>query len=125
VISPFSTLGLLAFLVAVSVLVVWKVGQGFGGTGGLRETISIVAWYQFINLCLQVVLILSEVVLPPLAVLVIAVGSVAQMWILVNFVAELHGFRSIGKTFAGILGIIMLISFGLALVLAPYLNLPA
>jgi hypothetical protein len=40
-------------------------------------------------------------------------------------VAELHGFRSLGRVFAGIVGVMMLVAFVLALVLSPFIAVPA
>jgi hypothetical protein len=50
-------------------------------------------------------------------------------WLMTNFVAELHGFASLSKTFFGILMALavltLLLGFGLALLIAVTVGVPA
>lgn len=106
-------------------LAVHRFGQARGGTGSLADAVSLMAWLQFIMLLLLVAQVLAEVLLPPLAAL-IGLGSVPLFfWLLTNFVAELHRFRSLGATFAGVIvGLFVLIlalAVVMALVLGPFM----
>jgi hypothetical protein len=124
-VSPVATLALQAVLLVLAVLLIWRVGVAQGGVGTLPDTISLMAWLQFVLLILQVVQILAEVILPPLAAIIGFFGMALFLWLLTHFVAELHGFRSLGRVFAGIVGVMMLVAFVLALVLSPFIAVPA
>ena len=70
-----------------------------------------------------------QVLLPPFAPAAYLAGLALFFWLLTNFVAELHGFDSLSKTFFGILVVlavpILLLGFGLALVIAVTVGVPA
>jgi hypothetical protein len=70
-----------------------------------------------------------QVLLPPFAFAAYFGGLVLFFWLLTNFVAELHGFASLAKTFFGILValavLILLLGFGLALVIAMTMGVPS
>jgi Na+/H+-dicarboxylate symporter len=57
------------------------------------------------------------VVLPPVGAIVNLAGFVIFLWLLTNFIAELHGFRSLLAVFGGIIFGMVLLAFGLAVVL--------
>jgi hypothetical protein len=119
--SPLSTAGIQAIVLFAGTLAVHRFGQARGGTGSLADAISLVAWLQFILLIAQVAQVVAEILVPPLAQL-IGLGAVALFfWLLTNFVAELHGFRSLGATFLGVILGMMALAFVLALLLAPFL----
>jgi Yip1 domain len=93
----------LAGLAAIAGLI-YGVGRQFGGVGKFAEVLSILGWIQFVLLALQVAQIVAMALLPPMAV-VIGLGSlVLTLWLLPNFIAELHGFRSAVVTFLGMIG---------------------
>ncbi|MFN3145271.1 MAG: hypothetical protein ACE368_08365 [Paracoccaceae bacterium] len=87
-----------------------------GGGGSLDDTILLMAWMQWILVGLQVIQILALLVIPPLVGLIVLAGMGLFFWLLTNFVAELHGFRSLGRVFMIILlsmvGITILMDFG-------------
>jgi len=87
-----------AFL-CIMVFAVHHIGGWFGGTGRFEEALLLVVWLQFIFVCLQVVQIAAMIVLPPLADLLPIVAIGLFLWLLVNFIAVLHGFTSIGMVF--------------------------
>ena len=66
--------------------------------------------------------LLAQVLVPPLAG-ILALAEVALFfWLLVHFVAELHGFKSLVATFAGVLGGLCLLILALAVILAPFIG---
>lgn len=101
-----------------------RVGRWRGGYGSLPQAATLLAWLQFVLLIVQVGQILSEIILPPLAVILGYVGLGLFFWLLVNFVMELHGFRSAFATFFGILFFMMLFFFVLSLLFLPMLPRP-
>ena len=80
----------------------FRIGQGFGGTGTFEQAFALVIWAQFILLCLSLIQIVALVVLPPLSDVIGIAALALFLWLMVHFVAELHGFTSLGLVFAGI-----------------------
>ena len=93
------------------------VGRWFGGQGRFEDTLLLTVWLQYVLIGFQVIQLVLMVLLPPAAGLVTIFGFVASIWILVNFIAEVHGFESLGKVFLGMIGAAFGIAFALALVL--------
>ena len=101
--SPIRTALIQWIAMLVAVQLVHKVGRWRGGTGSLADAVLLVAWLQFILLLLQVVEIVVHLAVPPLGGVLSIASVVLLFWLLTNFVAELHGFRSLALTFAGII----------------------
>lgn len=115
--SPFRTVLLQGGVLFIGAFLIHRVGRARGGRGDLAGAVSLVAWLQFVLLCLQGVQLAAQVILPPLADLIGLVGLFLFFWLLTHFVAELHGFASMGATLAGILVTLFALAFALALVL--------
>ncbi len=93
-------------------------GRWFGGIGDIKGAILLVAWAQFVLLIFQLIQVIVLVLFPPLTPILALLGIVLSLWLLVNFIAELHGFESLIKVFFGILGVGAAVIFGLATILA-------
>jgi hypothetical protein len=106
----------LLLLVAMVVAIFW-IGRAMGGTGSFQEAILLVAWLQFIMICIQAIQTVTLLILPPLAGLIGLAGLVLFMWLLTNFVAALHGFASLLQVFMMIVVSAFGIAFGLSLIL--------
>lgn len=104
-------------LLVLMVFATYWIGRAMGGTGGFGNTILVVAWIQFVMVCLQVIQTVSMVLIPPLAGMISVVGFVLFFWLLTNFIAELHGFQSLGRVFLMILLSMFGFAFGLSLIL--------
>lgn len=92
----------------------FRIGQAFGGYGSFEQAFALVIWAQFILLCFSVIQLVALFVLPPLTDVISIAALALFFWLMVNFVAELHGFTSLGLVFAGIivslLGLAILLS---------------
>ena len=92
----------------------FRIGQAFGGRGSFEQAFALVIWAQFILLCFSVLQLVAMIVLPPLTDVISIAALALFFWLMVNFVAELHGFTSLGLVFAGIivslLGLAILLS---------------
>jgi hypothetical protein len=117
--SPLQTAVVQWFVLLISALLIYRVGKAFGGIGSLADAILVVLWLQFLLLGVQFAQFVLLIVVPPLAAMVGLVGFVLFLWLMVNFIAELHGFRSLGAVFAGMI----LTFFAVALLLALLLGL--
>jgi len=116
-VGPFVWAGMVAVGMVLTALLVFAVGRWRGGRGELPDAVILVAWLQFIQLlvvALQMVLML----ILPLLVPVLEIGGVILfLWLLVNFVAEMHGFRSLGLVFLGVIITFVGFVFGMSLLL--------
>lgn len=96
---------------------IFAVGRQFGGTGGFAGGLAILGWLQVILFALQLAQIIAMAVLPPLAVVIGLASLVLTLWLMPNFIAELHGFRSAFKTFLGMMGSMVGLVLALSFVL--------
>ncbi|MGC9370947.1 MAG: Yip1 family protein [Paracoccaceae bacterium] len=94
------------------------VGRMMGGTGTLEGAVRLTAWLQFIMLLLQVAQAVFLLVLPGVAGLIGLLSIVLMLWLLTNFIAVLHGFRSLVAVFMMILATTFALSFVLIFLLA-------
>ncbi|MBO6921349.1 MULTISPECIES: Yip1 family protein [Paracoccaceae] len=110
-ISPV-TFGLVqGVLLIVMVHAIHRIGAAFGGTGRFEESLLLVIWLQFIFICIQVLQVLAMLILPVLGPLIFLLSIALFFWLLVNFIAALHGFRSLGQVL--VMVILTLIGFAL------------
>jgi hypothetical protein len=115
--SPIA-MGLLQLAVLLLTIgAIYSVGRALGGTGSLEETAVLISWLQFIMVCIQVVQTAAFVVMPPLGGMIGVAALILFLWVLTNFVAALHGFRSLWQVFGMIVVSTFTIAFVLTLVL--------
>lgn len=116
----FAGMQLLGLLVLAGLI--HGIGRMFGGTGDGAGAQMAVAWLQVVFMVFQVAQIVAVLILPPQLTLVIGVASlVVALYLLPNFIAELHGFRSAVTTFVGMVFAAVLVTFTLSLFLALFL----
>ena len=106
--GPFVLAITQAFVLLGMVFLIHVVGTRVGGQGSLDDSILLVAWMQFILVCLQIVQILAVVVLPLLAVLMGLAGFVLIFVLLTVFISELHGIRSLPRVFFSVLFVMLI-----------------
>ena len=116
-VGPFFWAGMVATGMVLTALMVFQVGRWRGGRGELPDAVILIAWLQFIQLLVVLAQIIVLVLVPPLAPVLEIVGVVLFVWLLVNFVAEMHGFRSLGLVLVGVVVTFVGAVFGLSLVL--------
>jgi hypothetical protein len=115
--SPLRTAAMQGVLLLAIVQMVHWLGRMRGGTGSFPDTLLAMVWLQFLMLGLQVIQLVLMVLLPPLAALVNLAGFAIFLWLLTNFIAELHSFRSLLAVFGGIIFGMILLGFGFAILL--------
>ncbi|WP_372603714.1 Yip1 family protein [Actibacterium sp.] len=122
--NPIIAVVFIGAMTVFLVLLVHRIGLLFGGQGTFEGALRLVVWQQWVVLLLQAAQLLSLVLVPPLAWL-IGLGSYGlTLWLLTNFIAALHGFRSRLAVFAGVLFTGMLFAFFLLFVLQLFGLLP-
>jgi hypothetical protein len=100
--SPFRTAVLQWGFLALSVVLIYRVGRAFGGGGSFPDALLIVVWLQTLMLGFQVVQLVVSPILPGLAGLIGLLSFAIYLWLLTAFIAELHGFASRGLVFLGV-----------------------
>jgi hypothetical protein len=115
--SPFRAAVFQWLFLALSVGLIYRVGRAFGGVGSLPDALLIVVWLQLLTLVLQVLQLLASVLAPPLAGIIGLGGFVLFLWLMTGFIAELHGFRSRGMVFLGMIVSAIATGFVLGIVL--------
>lgn len=120
--SPLRTAVVQWVVLLVSTLLIYRVGRAFGGTGSLPDALLIVVWLQMIMLGVQLLQLVALVVLPPFSGLVGLAGFVLFLYLLVSFVAELHGFASRGLVFVAVIATFFAAVFVAALLLGAFLG---
>ena len=115
--NPMSLAAVQMLILALSAWLMARIGQIFGGTGQFSDAVMLVVWMQAVLLVLQVAQILAALVSLPLSDVVAFAGFAISMWLMTNFVAELHGFTSLSRVFLGILGSGLVLVVALAVLL--------
>jgi len=109
-------------VMVLSALAVYRIGRWRGGTGNLGNAVILMAWLQFILLCLQVVQVVLMVLSPLLSDAVGFVGIAVFFWLLTVFVTEMHGFRAPGMVFLGVVLTILAVAFVVSIFLAIFIG---
>lgn len=99
--SPFRAAVVQWAFLALSVVLIHRVGRAFGGTGSFADALLVVVWLQCLTLVLQLAQLVVNMISPVLAGVIGLGGFVLFVWLMTTFIAELHGFRSRGLVFAG------------------------
>lgn len=116
--SPLVT-GLVQAVTAVAtVWAIFWIGRAAGGTGSFEQALLTVIWLHFVLFLMQIGILALGLFAPALAVLLTFLSFVMTFWLLSHFVAEMHGFRSAGSVFAGILMVLLVLAVMMSLLLA-------
>lgn len=121
--SPFRAAVFQWLFLALSVVLIHRVGRAFNGHGSLPDALLVVVWLQLLTLALQLLQLVVTLVAPPLAGIIGLAGFALFLWLMTAFIAELHGFRSRGLVFLGMLltavGTGLLLGIAMILILGP------
>ncbi len=96
---PFEMAVSQALVMVIMVFAIDIFGRAMRGRGRLEDAILLVSWVQAILVGLQVVQIVLGLVFPLLGGLVGFAGIFLLFWLLTQFIAEMHGFRSAWAVF--------------------------
>lgn len=115
--SPLRSAILQGGVLLAGVLAIHLIGRARGGTGNFADALLLVGWLQFILLGVQIAQLVAQVVAPVVGEVIGIAGIVLFLWVLTNFVAALHGFKSLGSVFLGIIGTIFAVSLAFAMLI--------
>tara|TARA_R110002072_G_scaffold8346_3_gene43072 strand:+ start:225 stop:803 length:579 start_codon:yes stop_codon:yes gene_type:complete len=104
-------------LVMASVLVIltfalYLTGQVFGGKATFPHSFAIIIWLEAVALVIRAVQAIVYLISPVMSSYVSIFGIVALLWILLNFVKQVHRFEGFGRAVLTIVVAIGGIGFG-------------
>ncbi len=105
----------------LTVVLMQGIGQLARGKGRFVDALLLVAWMQAVLLVVQVVQSAAIVLMPGLALPILAVGVVLFFWMLSHFTAELHGFQSALRVFGVLFGLLFLLGLAISPLVAPFM----
>ena len=117
-VSPIVTGLVQATTAVITVWAIYWIGRALGGTGSFDEALLTVIWLHFVLLILQIGILVLGLFAPAMALLLTVMSFVMTFWLLSHFVAEMHGFRSAGSVFAGIMMLLLVLAVVLSLLMA-------
>lgn len=94
---------------------IYLTGQVLGGKATFPHCFATVIWLEAVALVLRVVQALVYLFSPVLSSYISIIGLVALVWIMVNFVNEVHRFNSLPRALATIVMAVVGIGFGFGL----------
>lgn len=120
--SPFPDSPLLLAIVmwlgiVIVVLCTHYIGRAFGGTGTFEDSLRAGIWFQTVMVALQVAQLVVFIISPVFAVLLGYAVLCFGIWIMVNFIAAIHGFTSNGHVLLGLIVSVFGVAFGLSLLI--------
>ena len=101
--GPWGAALLQAGLLFVMVQATHRIGAAFGGAGSRDDALKVMVWLQAMLLAVQALQVVVLILLPGLVNILGLVATGWFFWVLTTFIAELHGFQSRGKVFAGVM----------------------
>lgn len=115
--NPLQLAVMQAMILTMGAGLIHAVGTKFGGKGNFAGAVALIAWIEFILSLMQIVQLVALVVMPPLADVIGVMGLGVFLWLLSQFVTELHGFANVWKVFGAIIVTGLGVSFAVAIVL--------
>lgn len=114
--NPLQVAVLQAMVMVVMAMLALGVGRMFGGSGSFAGALVLIAWSEALLSLLQMGQIVLVLVSRSLAAALGLFGIVLFLWILSNFIAEMHRFASAGKVLLGMIATTIAVAFGMAVV---------
>lgn len=105
---------------ALVAMAIAGIGRMFGGAGRFADALLLVVWLEFLLTLVQAVQMVVMFVMPPLGTLLALAAIGLFLWLMVQFIAALHGFHSRFKVFVGMVAGFILIVTAMAMLLAVF-----
>ncbi len=103
---------------AIGALLVFGVGRQMGGKGDLAATLAVTSWLEVILIAVQAVQLVVMMIAPLLGDVIGLFGLVLFLWLLAQFVAELHGFASAWKVLGGVFATVFVLALAVTVLSA-------
>lgn len=116
--SPIGAFVFQYAMILVTAVMVCYGGRMFGGKGGLNDSLLAVTWLQFVMLLVQILQVAAMILIPPLGLLIFMAALILLIYLMVNFIMEIHGFKNPLAVTAGVIGAFFAIALVLSVVMA-------
>ena len=116
--NPGVFVALQASALAASIAALTLIGRWSGGAGRWDQIAVLLIWLQALRVAVQVVLLALLPISPALGVFLVLAASAAGVWILLNFVAEAHGFETLAKALLVLILTALALTFALSTLMA-------
>ena len=112
----------------LSIFVLFWSGRLFGGTGDMRDVLSVIVLFQGTVITLLVGIAIISMLLPSLSGFIFVVFAVWVIWAMISVIHVAHRFDSIAKSIAVFLMVTFVVPFGLSVIIgvisAPFIGAP-
>ncbi len=116
--DPMLFMVFMAFsLVAMTLALTWA-GRALGGTGRMEEVALLIIWLQALRVLVQTGLLVLLPLSATLSAFVVMAASALGIWILLNFIAEVHELDGLGKAALVLVFGVLGMALGLTLILS-------
>lgn len=102
--SPISRAGLQLGGMVLSAWLVAGIGRAFGGRGDFPDALLILVWLECLMLAVQALQIVVMLLFPLFGSMLGIAALLAMVWLSVQMIKELHGFRNAALVFLGTMG---------------------
>lgn len=102
--SPISRAGMQLGGIVLSAWLIAGIGRAFGGRGDFPDALLIVIWLECLMLVVQALQIVIMLIFPLFGSMLGIAALLAMVWLSVQMIKELHGFRNALVVFLGLLG---------------------
>lgn len=102
---------------ALSIFVLFWVGERMGGEGQLQDVAVVLIWLQYLRLAAQVILLVLTILMPVLALIATLAITLFSLWLVLCFLDVAHRFNSMGKSALVLVFSFMGVIFGLSMLL--------
>lgn len=116
--SPIQSAIMQAAFWLLAIVILHKIGRFAAKSGSFGDTLLLIGWWQVVFFALQAAQIFTLLILPPVGELLGLVGLFVLLWLLTQFVMELHGFRHFWRVLVCVIGALFLAAITLVVVLA-------
>lgn len=106
-----------ALTLVVAAAAIAGIGRFFGGQGGFADALVVVVWIEFLMTFAQVAELAVMMAVPPVGAILAFAVLAWFLWVIVNAIAELHGFSNLALVFLGLAGGFMAIVIAFAMLL--------
>ena len=116
--KPFSVFIVQLSVLAGSAFLIAKIGQFFKGHGTFKESLTAMIWLQIVMILIQLTQFFAGLISPQLGALIFLISVGIMLYLIVQFISEIHGFTSIMNVLFGVIASIFGLSFIMSILLA-------
>lgn len=116
--DPFVGVPAQALSLVVAAAAIAGIGRAFGGRGGFADALLVILWIEFLMTVAQVAELAVMLAVPPIGAILAFAVLAWFLWVIVNAIAELHGFRNLVLVSLGLVGGFVAVVVTLAVLLS-------